>query len=57
MTNDSTATHGREPLPEAARLRQHVEFLAAEPRSRLRTPRAMQRAEFVEQGNVSTPVG
>ncbi|WP_151481111.1 M28 family peptidase [Streptomyces albicerus] len=45
MTNDSKATHGREPLPEAARLRRHVEFLAAEPRSRLRAPRAMQRAE------------
>ncbi|MFI6858179.1 M28 family peptidase [Streptomyces sp. NPDC050416] len=45
MTNDSPATHGREPLAEAARLRQHVEFLAAEPRSRLWAPRAMQRAE------------
>ncbi|MFD7283049.1 M28 family peptidase [Streptomyces sp. NPDC059862] len=45
MTNDPTARPTRGLLPEAARLRRHVEFLAAEPRSRLRAPRAMQRAE------------
>ncbi|MFB7504640.1 MULTISPECIES: M28 family peptidase [Streptomyces] len=45
MTNDPTALPGAGPAPDAARLRRHVEFLAAEPRSRRRAPRAMRRAE------------
>ncbi|MFF4902794.1 M28 family peptidase [Streptomyces sp. NPDC001068] len=45
MTNGPTAEPGREILPDAARLRRHVEFLAREPRGRLRAPAAMERAE------------
>ncbi|PWI15272.1 peptidase M28 [Streptomyces sp. Act143] len=49
MTNDPTTTPASAPLavplPDTARLRRHVEFLAAEPRSRLRAPQGMGRAE------------
>lgn len=45
MTNDPMVTHGRGVRANAALLRRHVEFLAAEPRSRRRAPRAMERAE------------
>ena len=48
MTHGPTA-HGSArpaaPLPDTSRLHRHVEFLATEPRSRLRTPRGMERAE------------
>ncbi|MER6686082.1 M28 family peptidase [Streptomyces olivaceoviridis] len=45
MTNDPTTVPRRDPRPDAGRLRRHVEFLAAEPRSRLRAPDMMERAE------------
>ncbi|WP_046730224.1 M28 family peptidase [Streptomyces humi] len=45
MTNDPTAQPGSQALPDPARLRRHVEFLAAGPRSRRRAPAAMERAE------------
>ncbi|MEU1268532.1 M28 family peptidase [Streptomyces sp. NPDC005799] len=46
MTNDDpTAAGGRGPVADVARLRRHVETLAVEPRSRLRAPEAMERAE------------
>lgn len=40
-------------LPDPARLRRHVEFLAAEPRSRLRAPAAMARAEAYVQDELT----
>lgn len=45
MTNDPTPAPWPGPPAEAGLLRRHVEFLAAEPRSRRRAPRAMERAE------------
>ncbi|MEV7080856.1 M28 family peptidase [Streptomyces sp. NPDC093516] len=49
MTKDPTTPPGSAPLEvppaDTARLRQHVEYLAAEPRSRLRAPEGMESAE------------
>ncbi|KUN18208.1 peptidase M28 [Streptomyces antibioticus] len=58
MTNDPTDRPSSAPFvatpPDIARLRRHVEFLAAEPRSRLRAPQGMARAEDYVHGQLAS---